>query len=136
MSSPQAAGGAGSEGAIKARERLLLPVYTQVALQFAQMHDGPVRMLAKGVLRGIVPWREARSFFAARLRRRLTEEALLKHIAGTLDFFQGEGLVFRGFPSFVGVPKAAAVLVLGRPRAVSLSLCHPTLAILQPRTGR
>lgn len=46
------------------------------------MHDGPVRMLSKGVLRGIVPWQQARAFFAARLRRRLTEEALLKHIAG------------------------------------------------------
>lgn len=47
-----------------------------------QMHDGPVRMLAKGTLQGIVPWRQARSFFATRLRRRLTEEALVKHIAG------------------------------------------------------
>ena len=46
------------------------------------MHDGPVRMLAKGVLRGIVPWAGARAFFARRLRRRLAEEALLKHIAG------------------------------------------------------
>ncbi len=46
------------------------------------MHDGPVRMLAKGTLRGIVSWRQARAFFAARLRRRLTEEALIKHIAG------------------------------------------------------
>ena len=72
------------EVAIKARERLLLPVYTQVALQFAQMHDGPARMLAKGVLRGIVPWRDARAFFAARLKRRLTEAALLKHIASEL----------------------------------------------------
>ena len=46
------------------------------------MHDGPVRMLAKGVLSGIVPWQTARAFFAGRLKRRLTEEALLKHIAG------------------------------------------------------
>lgn len=47
-----------------------------------QMHDGPVRMLAKGMLRAIVPWQQARTFFVRRLRRRLTEEALLKHIAG------------------------------------------------------
>jgi acetyl-CoA carboxylase/biotin carboxylase 1 len=46
------------------------------------MHDGPVRMLAKGMLRGIVPWRQARAFFVTRLRRRLAEEALVKHIAG------------------------------------------------------
>ncbi|PRW58200.1 acetyl- carboxylase 1-like isoform A [Chlorella sorokiniana] len=77
----KAEGSPGSDAAIKARERQLLPVYHQVAVQFAQMHDGPVRMLAKGMLRGIVPWRQARAFFAARLRRRLTEEALIKHIA-------------------------------------------------------
>ncbi|KDD75664.1 hypothetical protein H632_c563p3 [Helicosporidium sp. ATCC 50920] len=45
------------------------------------MHDGPVRMLAKGVLHGIVPWARARAFFAAHLRRRLAEEELLRHIA-------------------------------------------------------
>lgn len=67
--------------AIKAREAELLPVYSQVAHQFAQMHDGPVRMLAKGVLRGIVPWSAARAFLATRLRRRLAEEALLRQIA-------------------------------------------------------
>ncbi len=39
-------------------------------------------MLAKGMLRGIVPWRQARAFFVTRLRRRLAEEALVKHIAG------------------------------------------------------
>ena len=78
----QAEGGAAAGDAIRARERALLPVYTQVAVQFAQMHDGPARMLAKGVLRGVVPWRAARAFFAVRLRRRLAEEALVKHIAG------------------------------------------------------
>ncbi len=68
--SAQAEGGAGVEAAVKSREAALLPVYRQVAVQFAQMHDGPVRMLSKKVLRGIVPWAHARSFFAARLKRR------------------------------------------------------------------
>ncbi len=58
------------EGAIRARQQALLPVYRQVATAFAQMHDSPVRMVAKGVLRGIVPWPQARPFLAARLRRR------------------------------------------------------------------
>lgn len=71
----------GGEAAIKAREKALLPVYLQVALAFAQMHDGPARMLAKRVLHGVVPWERSRTFFAARLRRRLTEEALLRHVA-------------------------------------------------------
>lgn len=58
------------EGSIRAREAALLPMYRQVATAFAQMHDSPVRMVAKGVLRGIVPWQQARPFLAARLRRR------------------------------------------------------------------
>jgi acetyl-CoA carboxylase/biotin carboxylase 1 len=42
----------------------------QVAVAFAEMHDTPVRMVAKGVLHGIVPWAKARPFLATRLRRR------------------------------------------------------------------
>jgi hypothetical protein len=38
---------------------------------------------AKGVLAGVVPWREARRFFAWRLKRRLTEEGLIRHISST-----------------------------------------------------
>ena len=45
-------------------------VLVQMAVAFAEMHDTPVRMVAKGVLHGIVPWSEARPFLAARLRRR------------------------------------------------------------------
>ena len=55
-------------------------MHTQVARQFADMHDTPVRMLAKGVLRGVVPWAESRRFFAARLKCRLEEETLISHI--------------------------------------------------------
>lgn len=51
----------------------------QVARAFADMHDTPVRMLAKGVIEGVVPWAGARAFFARRLRRRLAEEALAAH---------------------------------------------------------
>lgn len=58
------------EMAVRAREQALLPVYRQMATTFAQMHDSPVRMVAKGVLRGIVPWHQARPFLTARLRRR------------------------------------------------------------------
>lgn len=68
------------DAAIKAREAALLPVYHQVALAFAEMHDTPARMLAKGVLRGVVPWQQARAFFSQRLRRRTAEESLLRHV--------------------------------------------------------
>jgi cytochrome c551/c552 len=47
-----------AEASIRARERQLLPAYQQVARQFADMHDTPARMVAKGVLRGVVPWRQ------------------------------------------------------------------------------
>lgn len=43
-----------------------------MAVAFAEMHDTPVRMVAKGVLHGIVPWAQARPFLATRLRRRCT----------------------------------------------------------------
>lgn len=39
-------------------------------MAFAEMHDTPVRMVAKGVLNGIVPWSRARLYLATRLRRR------------------------------------------------------------------
>ena len=73
--------GVGAEGSIKAREALLLPVYRQVAVAFAEMHDTPVRMVAKGVLRGIVPWPQARPFMVARLRRRWAP------VSGPLSFW-------------------------------------------------
>ena len=66
---------------IKDRETKLLPIYTGIAQAFAQMHDTPIRMLAKGVVRGIIPWENSRTFFSLRLRRRLAEESLLKHVS-------------------------------------------------------
>ena len=56
--------------AIRRREQDLLPIYRQVALAFAEMHDTPTRMVAKGVLHGIVPWSRLRPFLTLRLRRR------------------------------------------------------------------
>ena len=63
------------------RETLLLPVYTQIALQFADLHDRAGRMKAKGTIRQALRWREARRFFYWRLRRRLNEESILKKMA-------------------------------------------------------
>jgi acetyl-CoA carboxylase/biotin carboxylase 1 len=68
---------------IKSREKALMPVYHQVARTFADMHDTPIRMLAKGVIRSIVPWSESRSFFSTRLKRRLMEETLASHVQST-----------------------------------------------------
>jgi acetyl-CoA carboxylase/biotin carboxylase 1 len=56
------------------REQELLPVYQQIALQFADLHDTAGRMMAKGVIRKPLEWKNARRYFYWRLRRRLGEE--------------------------------------------------------------
>lgn len=71
---------------LSAREKALLPIYAQVSVQFADLHDRTGRMLAKGVIRKELKWVDARRFFFWRLRRRLNEEYVLnligKQIAG------------------------------------------------------
>ncbi len=67
---------------ITEREQLLLPVYTQIAIQFADLHDRAGRMRAKGTIRQPLRWRESRRFFYWRLRRRLNEEYILKKMNG------------------------------------------------------
>ncbi|KAI5781195.1 acetyl-CoA carboxylase [Geopyxis carbonaria] len=63
------------------RENLLLPVYTQVSIQFADLHDRAGRMHAKGTIRHPLQWIHARRYFYWRLRRRLAEETLLKRLS-------------------------------------------------------
>lgn len=65
------------------RELLLLPVYNQIALQFADLHDRSGRMQAKDTIRHALQWKEARRFFYWRLRRRLNEEAIIKKLSVT-----------------------------------------------------
>ncbi|GLC69098.1 hypothetical protein PLESTF_000789000 [Pleodorina starrii] len=83
ISAARARGAAPSDPSVRSRERELLPTYTRIARAFADMHDTPIRMAAKGVLSAIVPWPTARAFFSARLRRRLKERDLLHHVAIT-----------------------------------------------------
>ncbi|EAU29893.1 acetyl-CoA carboxylase [Aspergillus terreus NIH2624] len=63
-----------------AREEQLLPVYTQIALQFADLHDRAGRMQAKNTIRKPLTWKNARRFFYWRLRRRLSEELIVKRM--------------------------------------------------------
>lgn len=62
------------------RENLLLPVYLQIALQFADLHDRTGRMEAKGAIRKPLQWKNARRFFYWRLRRRLLEDSILRRM--------------------------------------------------------
>lgn len=62
------------------REELLLPVYGQIAHQFADLHDRAGRMEAKGVIRQALQWPKSRRYFYWRLRRKLNEEYILKRM--------------------------------------------------------
>ncbi|CAN0446954.1 unnamed protein product, partial [Hapterophycus canaliculatus] len=55
-------------------------VIVQVAVQFADLHDTPGRMEARGAVRKVVPWSASRTFFFWRLRRRLAEFDLRKQV--------------------------------------------------------
>ena len=62
------------------RERLLLPIYNQITVQFADLHDRSIRMKAKGAIKNELHWREARRYFFWRIRRKLNEEYLIKRM--------------------------------------------------------
>jgi acetyl-CoA carboxylase/biotin carboxylase 1 len=66
------------------REKLLLPIYQQISVQFADLHDRSGRMFAKGTIRQELKWINARRFFFWRIRRRLNEEYLLRRIQQVL----------------------------------------------------
>ncbi|KAK3538673.1 hypothetical protein QTP86_012135 [Hemibagrus guttatus] len=68
------------EAELRGREEFLLPIYHQVAVQFADLHDTPGRMQEKGVITDILDWKNARSFFYWRLRRLLLEEKVKSEI--------------------------------------------------------
>jgi acetyl-CoA carboxylase/biotin carboxylase 1 len=63
-----------------AREQELLPVYAQISIQFADLHDRAGRMKAKGAIRDVLEWRNSRRYFYWRVRRRLNEEYILKRM--------------------------------------------------------
>ncbi|SCP05586.1 biotin carboxylase subunit of acetyl CoA carboxylase, putative [Plasmodium ovale] len=63
---------------IEAKEKELLPFYLQVCHRYADLHDVSACMKSKGVVRKIVPWEKARSFFYYRLLRRLLMNYLNK----------------------------------------------------------
>lgn len=63
------------------RESNLMPVYRQISLQFADLHDRAGRMKSKGAIREILTWRDARRFFYWRIKRRVAESYLLRDLA-------------------------------------------------------
>ncbi|KAH9617543.1 hypothetical protein KSS87_000856 [Heliosperma pusillum] len=82
---------------INAREKQLLPVYTQIATKFAELHDTSLRMAAKGVIKEVLDWRNSRAFFYKRLYRRVVEESLVY----TIRDAAGEQLTHKGAMDFI-----------------------------------
>lgn len=70
---------------IRHRERQLFGVYQQIAVHFADLHDTPGRMQAKGVIRRQVDWAESRRYFFYRLQRRLAEFSAMNSINESLN---------------------------------------------------
>ncbi|XP_029467592.1 acetyl-CoA carboxylase 1 isoform X2 [Rhinatrema bivittatum] len=64
------------EAKLKEREEFLIPIYHQVAVQFADLHDTPGRMQEKGVITDVLEWKASRTFFYWRLRRLLLEDVV------------------------------------------------------------
>ena len=67
-------GAQSNAAAEKKLEKELMPAFKQLATHFAALHDTPGVMLHKRAIREVVPWDQARGFFASRLRMRVAEE--------------------------------------------------------------
>ncbi|XP_034186406.1 acetyl-CoA carboxylase isoform X2 [Osmia lignaria lignaria] len=88
------------EAQIRKRELNLEPMYHQVAIHFADLHDTPERMFEKNAIHDIVPWRRARRSLYWRLRRRLLEDEIREEILSTqrsLDVRQIGAMLRRWF---------------------------------------
>ena len=81
---------------IKERETMLLPLYMQVAHEFADLHDRSGRMKAKGVIRDVVSWSTSREYFHYRIKRRILQDDLVKQFKSadeTLDAEAAMGIM-------------------------------------------
>jgi len=93
---------------LTAREQLLLPVYMQVSLQFADLHDRAGRMKAKNVIRQELQWRESRRFFYWRVRRRVNEEYIIKRIStSNKNPLTTRARLLENFAAWTGIPNFA-----------------------------
>ncbi|CAO1637783.1 unnamed protein product [Sympodiomycopsis kandeliae] len=71
---------AGDKAGIAAREKEVGPIFSAIAVAYADLHDKTGRMAAMGVIRSAVPWSESRRYFYQRLRRRLLEGSHIESI--------------------------------------------------------
>jgi hypothetical protein len=71
---------------IKERETALLPLYLQVAHEFADLHDRAGRMKAKGVVRDVLNFKTSREYMYWRIKRRVAEQTLVKPLQKHVGF--------------------------------------------------
>jgi hypothetical protein len=64
-------------------------------VEFVDLHDTPVRMKEKGVIREIIPWQQTRRRLFWRLRRRLLENRLMQKVG----HFEGSSRLSKGLVS-------------------------------------
>jgi acetyl-CoA carboxylase/biotin carboxylase 1 len=65
---------------IAAREKLLKPLFSQVAVEFCDLHDKAGRMEKVGAIREALTWKTSRAYLHWRIRRRLAETAVTKKL--------------------------------------------------------
>jgi acetyl-CoA carboxylase/biotin carboxylase 1 len=97
------------EQRIKEREELLTPVYHQVAVTFADLHDTADRMREKGCINDAVSWKTSRSYFYWRLNRLLLEHEVKGRIRTACPDLTGgqmRSMISRWFVEALGAVNA------------------------------
>jgi acetyl-CoA carboxylase/biotin carboxylase 1 len=95
---------------IAAREEQLKPLYTQLACEFADLHDRTGRMEAKGVIRKGLEWKSARKFFYHRVKRRLLENEVVDRLVSTGMTFEDAKAKLESWAAFDSDEEAVAFL--------------------------
>ncbi|XP_071057083.1 acetyl-CoA carboxylase isoform X2 [Onthophagus taurus] len=68
------------ETKIANREALLMPMYHQVAVHFADLHDTPERMHEKGTILDILTWKNSRRVLYWRLKRLILQDQVISSL--------------------------------------------------------
>jgi acetyl-CoA carboxylase/biotin carboxylase 1 len=69
------------EEAMKEETSRLMNSYISTAIMFADLHDTSNRLVEKGCISEIVPWRTSRPFFYWRLKRLVLTQFFIKKIS-------------------------------------------------------
>jgi acetyl-CoA carboxylase/biotin carboxylase 1 len=68
------------ETSLETREKQLLPIYHQISVTFADLHDTPGRMMQKKVIRNIIDWTKSRKYFYWRFRHLIARNSVVRNL--------------------------------------------------------